>query len=308
MSASSTANPDLYKSLRGGGGNFGIVTSLKLMVYPYAGMWGGGRGYEYKQRDALLSAFWDYGYNLVENAKMSYILTLSHREGRWVWGSDLVYLEPEVPTTKPIFKDILNIPAVYDTTAVTSHTKRAKQMGSHFPEGVYNVFWTFCTQVDRRIVEFYFDTWIEETKDLVDMNGQRSLLADCQFITATVSDAMSRNGGNALGLAGKGPFLMMLMQPWWQDASQTPDVFRALRNTYKKVTDEATKLGVHHAYVYSNYACQFQDPYGGYGLGAKEFLEETAGRYDPNGVFQRLRKSGFNFDGAPQRFRPDERL
>jgi FAD/FMN-containing dehydrogenase len=41
INASSTSEPDLYRALRGGGSNFGIITAFELETYPYSGMWGG---------------------------------------------------------------------------------------------------------------------------------------------------------------------------------------------------------------------------------------------------------------------------
>lgn len=306
--ASTSHNPDLYKALRGGGANLGIVTSFKLTVRPQALMWGGGRYHALEHGEALLSAFWDYGHDNVRNVDMSFILTVLHREGQWIWGSDLMYLHPEVPRKKDIFKDVFEIPAVVDNTTITTHSARVIDMGSHFPDGIKNEFWTFCTKVDKRIVRFYYETWMAETKSIVETPGEKLLLADCQFITATVVEAMERNGGNSLGLAETGPFLMMLMQPWWADSSDTPEIMKALRNTATRVQAEARRLGVEHDYVYLNYSGRFQDPFTGYGPEMKEELRTTARKYDPNAVFQRLRRSGFHLGGPFSRLGTDERL
>ena len=41
LKASSTDNPDLFWGIRGGGGNFGIVTSFEFRVHPVAGVLAG---------------------------------------------------------------------------------------------------------------------------------------------------------------------------------------------------------------------------------------------------------------------------
>ncbi|KAJ4200809.1 hypothetical protein NW759_015784 [Fusarium solani] len=295
-SASPSSNPDLYKALRGGGANLGIVTSFKLTLYPQGSMWGGPRAYGLEHRESLLSAFWDYGYDNKHNSDMGWIFSLVNYEDEWVWAADLIYLLPEIPVGKPIFKDILEIPAAFDQTSIATQSQRVTEMASLFVNGRNNAFWTLCTNVDKRIVRFYFDTWRDETKDLLS-GSAKFLHAECQFITANVTKAMERNGGNATGLVGQEPFLVFLMEPWWEDDRDTPAIERAMKNTAQKVQTEAQRLGVQHDYLYVNYSGPYQDPFSGYGTEAKDELRRTAAKYDPNGVFQKLRRSGFNLHG-----------
>jgi hypothetical protein len=142
------------------------------------------------------------------------------------------------------------------------------------------------------------DTWREEVDPLLSIPGmERSALADVNFATQNIIDAMGSRGGNALGLANAEPFLVFLMEPFWADESQGERVWKALRATATKTQTEAKRLGKEHDYIYLNYANPFQDVYRSYGSSAKAFLNAVSAKYDPDGIFQRQRRAGWHLGG-----------
>jgi FAD/FMN-containing dehydrogenase len=59
--ASETDNPDLFWAIRGGGGNFGVVTTFELQLYPMQSrVIGGNVVFPYSQARQVLSAYADY--------------------------------------------------------------------------------------------------------------------------------------------------------------------------------------------------------------------------------------------------------
>lgn len=58
--ASATQNPDLFWALRGGGGNFGICTSLKYQLHPVGTVHWGPMFYEVSEAENILKFYRDY--------------------------------------------------------------------------------------------------------------------------------------------------------------------------------------------------------------------------------------------------------
>ena len=67
--ASSTDNPDLFWALRGGGGNFGVVTSLEYRLHPVAQVLGGLVLYPLEQAQAVLRFYRDFCPSLPDEAE-----------------------------------------------------------------------------------------------------------------------------------------------------------------------------------------------------------------------------------------------
>ena len=57
LRASAAENPDLLWALRGGGGNFGVVTSLTYRLHPVTTAWGGILGYTFDHAAEVLQAY-----------------------------------------------------------------------------------------------------------------------------------------------------------------------------------------------------------------------------------------------------------
>lgn len=300
VNASKEKNADLYKALRGGAGNFGIVTSFTLEAYPYTGMWGGERAWEYNQGPAVMQAFLNTG--AISNSadrKAFFILALTTSpERQWIWASALTYCDA-VKNALP-FHEILKVPTLVDTCAIQKQTEMIIKMASDYPVYRQHTFWVLATKVDAGILRFCAETWVTELQPILDnVEGFKAQLA-IQFIPLGVIEAAGRNGGNTLGLAGTEPFLMLNAEPSWNDSRDNTRVFKAIDRAFKKMKEEAKRRAVDHDYLYSNYASEFQDPIGSYGKEANIFMRQVASKYDPDGVFQQLRGAGFKFSGSPQ--------
>jgi FAD/FMN-containing dehydrogenase len=68
VSANSDENPELFWALRGGGGNFGVVTEFTFQAHPVSDVVGGPTFWPLEQTDAVLAAYREYLPTLPRNA------------------------------------------------------------------------------------------------------------------------------------------------------------------------------------------------------------------------------------------------
>jgi hypothetical protein len=90
----------------------------------------------------------------------------------------------------------------------------------------------------------------------------------------------------------------VLNAPRWKNPAHDDLVDKHLRAFIGKVTAELKALGKHSNFLYLNFAMKEQKPLCTYGEANLRFLRETARRYDPDEVFQRLVPGGFKLKDA----------
>lgn len=123
-----------------------------------------------------------------------------------------------------------------------------------------------------------------------------SVLVQFQPMTQSMVRPSIANGGNVLGLEDKvadGPTLNWLIAVT-VDTKENQDKIHPLTLEYKDAINKyATEIGVNKDWDYLNYALGDQQPLLRYGSESVRFLKDTSAKYDPEGVFQQLRRSGF---------------
>lgn len=264
-------------------------------------MWGGGRLHRLDKRDAIITAFTNFGFNAAEDPKAAMILSFAYSQGSYLAQIDMQYAEPI--SDPPIFENFTAaaIPdMVTDTTSVRTLTNLTQLFNDSNPNGLRETYWTATYKVDADLISFILDTYIDEVDPIRNCTG---LLPACtlQFITTPMLKRMAERNGNALGLsAEEGPLLLLNLNTMWRNAGDDDMVLAAAANIIQRVNEQATRMGLYHEYVYMNYASQYQDPIAGYGRENKERLMAVAERYDPEGVFQKLQPGYFKLAEAPK--------
>ena len=130
------------------------------------------------------------------------------------------------------------------------------------------------------------------------LGADSGVFSSCQAQPMTESMISQAKGNNVLGLeerlaaAGK-PGLMFLIYIGIESAEHEALAFPHVEAFWKDVEEYADSIGGNWDWRYLNYAYSTQEPILGYGAENVDWLRDTAQKYDPKGVFQRLRSSGF---------------
>jgi hypothetical protein len=75
-------------------------------------------------------------------------------------------------------------------------------------------------------------------------------------------------------------------------------MFNAAQSWVAEAKTATAALQTSHPFLYLNFALASQDPFCSYGADNVAFLQETAEKYDPGGVFQTLAPGGFKISIA----------
>lgn len=157
---------------------------------------------------------------------------------------------------------------------------------------------TGLTSNDQRIMTFIDEKhaeYVEKMKAAAPGSDFR-VLVTFQPVTQLMVKHSAQSGGNVLGLEDivtNGPTIMWLIAVT-VDTAENQEKINPLTIEYRDAVNEyATSISANKNWVYLNYALGDQDPLAGYGSEIVNFLKATSHKYDPKGVFQKLRGSGF---------------
>lgn len=138
VEANETQNRDLFRGLRGGSNNFGIVTRIDLKTFEQGRVWAGTIYSPLSTIDDQIKIFSNIlaAENYDEYA--SFITGFGYSQARnlTVITNDLVYTK-EVVESPAIYKGFIDQPSIYNSSSLTNMTALSKQQASYLPPGKF---------------------------------------------------------------------------------------------------------------------------------------------------------------------------
>ncbi|KAI8258226.1 hypothetical protein K4K58_003464 [Colletotrichum sp. SAR11_239] len=288
------AHADLYKALKGGASNFGIVTRFDLEAFPSADLYGGSRTITTDYTDRVINAVIAFANYNVSQARDTFTPTF--------------IFNTQVSPNITIDASILNIDGSSNTTGLMGITRipavsedlRMRSLVSLAQEstvsGTSRSIW--LTLTFRAIPVVLHQTvakWEEFVENMKGFVSTDDFQVQMNFQHLPTYYGTSRRGGNVLGLDSS----LVESSVLWvnivnvQTAEQEA-IARLLTNTLRaELEDFAVAENANVPFRYLNYAEPSQDPLRGYGAQNVEFIRNVAKAYDPRDVFQSRIIGGF---------------
>ncbi|KAK8008108.1 hypothetical protein PG991_010659 [Apiospora marii] len=299
INANATAHADLFRALKGGGSNFGIVTKFHLETFPAANLVFDRRSIGIEHIDAVIdavAAFTNLDQSYHDNALFSAIQYRPDTEASTISVTEINTLNRanstafdamnRIPTLAPATTKSLTLSQSANSSALTGVLRSA----GAGPVTIAN---------DPRVMRYCAEQHESLVEDLKTFLGPKnfSTILDFQPLPSYVAEIGVQRGGNMLGLdrSPRNRILFaagaILTTP--SSADQFPQVYQKVAAMVQRIEAFATSVGSNEEFVYLAYADAAQDPLGSYGAANVKHVRDAAKRYDPDGFFQHRVPGGF---------------
>ncbi|KAK7755544.1 hypothetical protein SLS62_002478 [Diatrype stigma] len=294
VEANATTNPDLFRVLKGGGNNFGIVTRFDMATFEAKNIWDGNLIVAKEQMDAVIDAFVDFTAALKEKPD-SHVLVM------WTWLPQST--DPFIMLVLTHLDGVENAPSLEKFTSIPGQktmqvTSLAKKVASFLvPSGKQDTWFTLTYKLDARIVKKtadVFEKMGEKLRGLIPA-GDFYISLVLQPLPTTFGAHSAARGGNMFGLdriADDCVLLVAAVEVATPEISETIG-FPALRDAIAEIEAYAESVAGNVGFRYLNYCDGSQDPFATYGADNIRKMKDAAAKYDPTGVFQTRVPGGF---------------
>ena len=288
--ANATSHPKLFRALKGGGNNFGIVTRIdfKTLDLPQGEVLGGRLIHDIKYRDDVFYAFAGIAGARAYDVHASITTSVIYNAATTAWTllSAPIYTKPE---PKPsVYAPLVAIPTISNTLGVTQLHVLANE--SAIPQ-TNQLFQTGTYGVDAKLLARISDL-ANETLSTFHPSGSMQWILTFEPLPAVF---VARGAGkNVLGTTpASGNSVILLLSASWSDNTASETVYGKAEELMGKINKAAQQMGLLKEFVYANYGGRHQRPFESYGKANYQFLKKVAGRYDPKGMFQKQVPGGF---------------
>ncbi|KFX89937.1 hypothetical protein V490_06754 [Pseudogymnoascus sp. VKM F-3557] len=296
VNANSKENADLWKAQKGGSGNLGFVTRIDQQTVKGTQLWGGFTSYELSERDNVFNAYIDFVEKTEENSPDQTIVALYYDNTGFSIRSILTNNQG-IPNA-PAFNGFLALSNISSTVTSGPLSEIIGQFTGPTPLGLFANWFTGMASntLDALTIIDDLHHKYATMMQAAAPNSNFSTLVELQPVTNSMVDNSNKRGGNILGLervVKDGPVLMWLVS-LTVDTEENQKLILPIAQEFVAAINKAEKKAGHFIdWVYLNYAWQDEKPYSFYGNENTKLLHTVSKKYDQNGVFQKLRQTGF---------------
>ncbi|KAI0162433.1 hypothetical protein BJ166DRAFT_497115 [Pestalotiopsis sp. NC0098] len=287
VNANADDNADLWRALRGGGNNFGVVTRYDLRTFQQSRFWGGSVYYFQPswagQVEALAAELQRPDASPDTHLMMSIGYTAAFGPDRSMYYTR----EVERPPVLDVFTGVEpQIPGL-NTMRMMDLAEASREQAGDIPPNQRSAYMNLHVKADAATLIAGSETFLAA---LDPVKGCEGLLCSytLQPYARTQLEASATKGGNSLGLdPSLGSVVSVAFLMYWNQAGDDDQILGAFRGALDKMRADAGARGTLVDFVYMNYSLGFQDPIGSYGAENKRHLQTVSRKFDPEGIFQK---------------------
>jgi hypothetical protein len=207
----------------------------------------------------------------------------------WTHRSFVTYAQPQ--SYPEVYRGLVQR-SVFVTEQKTTFRNVAQMNADSTPSGTRSSFatWSFINNAAymSRLLDLA-ERFTNSVPGLTTMN----LIFQPLWTTPRTASFKS-GGGNVLGIQGTDDDMVIaLLHLVWTNPANDNPVREAERSFLANARLLARQMGVHHPYLYANYAEEWQDVMTSYGNRSLSLMRSVSAKYDANGLFQRNVPGGF---------------
>ncbi|CZR54640.1 uncharacterized protein PAC_04524 [Phialocephala subalpina] len=281
VQANAKANVDLFKALKGGQLNFGIVTRFDLQTFSDFHVWYTFRVYSAADIKQVMDATVKVQHSMEKDDRIG--LFLSINPGFLVAG--LLY-KGQVSGTPSAFKVFDDIAPMAVPLPETQGTQFSVAKASTMAEKKKRETGVASVRVDA-------DVYLELHKKLQEIAADSpfTLVFTIQPIGPAAVEKGKAQGGNCMNIPSEPHSFLGIMVEWTDDKDD--GAARAkIRELIKTIEDTTRERGLLLDFMFMNDAGPIQSPLKSYGEEMVGFLQGQSKKWDPEGVFQKLQNGG----------------
>lgn len=300
INANASENADLWRALRGGGNNLGVVTRFDLRTFSQGPFWGGAVLYFPPSFAGQVEALVNELNRPDATDETHLMLSIGYSASYMQLGGTLcmnqVYHTGDNGAAPAVLDPFVKVsPQVEQLNSVRSLTLKdaAGEQAAQSADGVRCAYMNTTVKADAATLNAAAEAYLGAIEPLKGCEGITCSLT-LQPYSASLLRKSEALGGNVLGLSAEdGPLVSILALTWWKDKADDEKIVGTFRKVIETIDRDAASRGPAVPFKYMNYAWGFQDPIGSYGEENKAFLQEVSKKYDPDGVFQKGVPGGF---------------
>ncbi|KAI1247340.1 hypothetical protein MGN70_011228 [Eutypa lata] len=302
VNANAKQNSDLFKALKGGGNNFGVVTRFDMRTFKQGPFWGGSAFYFADQFPSQVEALVNEVTKPDASEETHIMISLFFAEEiakgmglNQALGLNQAYYSQEVEKPPVLEPFVAMQPQIDQLNSMRMITLKgaAEEQAAMARTGVRCAYMNTTVKPDAatlNAVSELFNVALDKVKGLDGIVYSLTM----QPYPASLLKKTDEFDGNVFGLeSADGSLMSLLFLMYWKDQKDDDLILKTTEELVEQVDSDAAARGTAVPYKYLNYAFTGQDPIGSYGPENKKFLQAVSKKYDPEQLFQKAVPGGF---------------